>query len=463
MDTFATRQAHDGSSPWSDPGGGGIVNCSDQLVTNAGSPQTERRAHNVKTILVGRDHVREQLSQLADGLAAGVAVALPWSTSATSTLIVLWLLALIPTLNVAMVRREVETAAGGLPVLLWCFAVVGLLWSDASWAERIGGMGGFHRLLVIPLLLAQFRRSRNGAWVLYGFLASATCVLILSWALVLIPGLSWRGKTVGVPVRDYIFQSAMFLVCALALGPRLNDFIRSRNWKMVLLLSALIMAFFADIAFVAMSRTILVVMPVLAVLLGWRLFRWKGISAACLVAVVAAAVAWFGSSYLRDRVNTSIQELRAYRTADAVNSTALHAEFLRQSVVIIMAAPILGHGTGSIPEQFRRVATGGTGVASIASDNPHNQIFAVAIQLGFVGAVVLLAMWIAHFYLFWRSGIFAWVGTVVVVDNIVSSLFNSHLFDYATAWLYIFGVGVAGGMVLHRDRAADETRPVIPQ
>jgi hypothetical protein len=34
------------------------------------------------------------------------------------------------------------------------------------------------------------------------------------------------------------------------------------------------------------------------------------------------------------------------------------------------------------------------------------------------------------------------------VQNVVSSLFNSHLFDFTQGWLYVIGVGIAGGMVL---------------
>ena len=134
---------------------------------------------------------RKRIAQIADWAAVGVAVSLPWSTSATSILLVLWLVTLLPTFDVAMVRREVETAAGGLPVLLWLLAALGMLWADVSWADRIHGLGGFHRLLVIPLLLAQFRRSEHGAWVLYGFLASAVTLLFVCWALVLAHVQSW--------------------------------------------------------------------------------------------------------------------------------------------------------------------------------------------------------------------------------------------------------------------------------
>src|SRR5512140_2191611 len=105
---------------------------------------------------------RARVARLADWLAVAVAVSLPWSTSATAILIVLWLLALVPTLDMADMRRELLSAAGGLPVLLWALAAIGMLWADVVWRERFEGFGGFHKLLLIPLLLAQFRRSDQG-------------------------------------------------------------------------------------------------------------------------------------------------------------------------------------------------------------------------------------------------------------------------------------------------------------
>jgi O-antigen ligase len=61
-------------------------------------------------------------------------------------------------------------------------------------------------------------------------------------------------------------------------------------------------------------------------------------------------------------------------------------------------------------------------------------------------------MWLAHLALFRVGTLVAWFGLLVVTYNVVSSLFNSHLFDFSQGWLYVFGVGITGGMVL---RAAD--------
>ena len=379
-------------------------------------------------------------------------MSLPWSTSATSILLVLWLLALLPTLDVAMVRREVETAAGGLPVLLWLFAALGMLWADVSWAERIHGLGAFLRLLMIPLLLAQFRRSERGVWVLYGFLASAVILLLGCWALVLTheePKLGHLGLH-GVLVKDYIAQSTIFVVCAFVLLWRACDAVRERNWRMALWPPGLAVLFLANMAFVVTSRADLGVAAFLALLLGWRQFGWKGAMTVCIAGVVLAAGLWASSPHLRQVVIVSIHEKQAYSAINENNPTGQHLEFLRKSLTFVREAPLIGHGTGSTADLFRRAASGQTGAAGVATVNPHNQIFAVAIQLGLIGAAVLLAMWIAHYILFRTAGWTAWFGTVVVIDNVVSSLVHSHLFDFMHGWLYVFGVGVAGGMVLRQ-------------
>ena len=73
----------------------------------------------------------------------------------------------------------------------------------------------------------------------------------------------------------------------------------------------------------------------------------------------------------------------------------------------------------------------------------------MAIQLGLVGVAVLWAMWIAHLLVFRGNGLVEWIGlVVVVVQNIVGSIFNSHLFDFVQGWTFVIGVGVAGATVL---------------
>jgi hypothetical protein len=49
--------------------------------------------------------------------------------------------------------------------------------------------------------------------------------------------------------------------------------------------------------------------------------------------------------------------------------------------------------------------------------------------------------------MFRANGLIAWIGTIVVVQNVLSSMFNSHLFDFTEGWIYVAGVGAAAGSV----------------
>jgi O-antigen ligase len=396
---------------------------------------------------------RLRLVAVADALAVALAVSLPWSTSATSILAALWLVALVPTLDPAAVRRELVTPAGGLPVLLWGMGALGMLWADGSWSERLAGLSGYHKLLAIPLLLAQFRRCGRIQWVLLGFLASSALLLFVSWLLVLVPGIAWRGKvSLGVPVKDYIAQSAVFSLCVFGLVDQAAELWRRRP-RLALLLLLAASAFMANIVYVATGRTTLVAMPVLLLLLGFRRFAWKGVLAACLIGAAVAAAVWASSPYLRARVSEAVTQ--AQGGGDAVTPVGLRLEYWRKSLDLIAEAPVAGHGTGSIPRLFRRDAAPDAHYM-LLTDNPHNQLLTVAIELGLMGAAVLIALWIAHLALFRATAPTSWFGLVVVVQGIVGSMFNSHLFDFTHGWVYVIGVGIFGGAVLH---AAAGPRP----
>jgi len=81
-----------------------------------------------------------------------------------------------------------------------------------------------------------------------------------------------------------------------------------------------------------------------------------------------------------------------------------------------------------------------------AINNPHNQTLAVAVQWGILGVIVLDAMWFFHLTMFRGEGFAAWIGLLVAVQNFFMSLFDSHIFDFVEGWMYVLGVGIAGGI-----------------
>ncbi len=117
---------------------------------------------------------------------------------------------------------------------------------------------------------------------------------------------------------------------------------------------------------------------------------------------------------------------------------------------------MIGHGTGSTKGLYEQAARSPEWVVGVrVFPNPHNQTLNVAVQWGVLGIAVLYAMWLLHLLMFRGDGLANWIGLLVVVQNIFTSLFNSHIFDFHEGWMYVLGVGVAGGMVL-KARAAGE-------
>jgi O-antigen ligase len=391
---------------------------------------------------------RKRFMTVADFLAVLLTVSLPWSTSATSILAALWLLVFAPTCDIARLRRVVFSPAGGLPLLLVALGTLGMLWANVSWTERFNGIGSFLKLLYIPLLMCQFSEYGRGRPVLIGFLASCALLLVVSWATFLWPAISNPTKTVGIPVKDYISQGAMFTICMAVILQFASDTWRAGRRTPALALAAVAVIFVMNIVYVATSQTSLVAIPVLLVLFGYRQFGWKGTVAALVAFFILLAAAWPSASYLRLRLTSFVDQVQAYQPDGPRTAIGERLIFWTKSLAFIKAAPVIGHGTGTIRSQFEQSVAGRSGAAAEASANPHNQVLAVGIQLGFIGIVLLLAMWVSHLVLVRTAGMAGWAGLVVVVQNIVGSQFNSHLFDFTHGWTYAIGVGIAGGIVL---------------
>jgi hypothetical protein len=183
-------------------------------------------------------------------------------------------------------------------------------------------------------------------------------------------------------------------------------------------------------------------------------FSWKGALGVLIGGAVLAGVAWMSSPYLRQRILAVSEEVSRYENEGIGTSSGYRLGWWKKSLEFVAAAPIAGHGTGATRELFRRAAVDDPNLQDAITNNPHNQTLSIAIQLGLIGVGLLYAMWIAHLLLFRGSGPVVWIGAGLVVQNIVGSLFNSQIFYFTPGWLYVFGVGVLGGMVLREAGAA---------
>lgn len=388
-------------------------------------------------------------TKAADVAVVLMAASLPWSTSLVAIFAVVWLLLLIPTIEWRDFTETLRRPACFLPVLLFVLAVVGTLWAtDIPWAARLQGINPVAKLIAIPILIRHFEKSGRGLWVALGFLASCTAVMLTSWLMFVDHRIVFDPtRSLGVPVKNYIAQSQEFAFCAFAAFGAAVYLLRAQLKMWAALLVVLGIGFLANMMFVASSRTVLVCIPVLFVIFAAKHFSRRGFLLLMAGVIAASAIAWTSSPYLRMRVAMIGSEYQSYHESNAVTSVGERLEFWRKSIKFVAEAPLAGHGTGSTKTLFTQDAVGQSGASAQIIGNPHNQTLNVAVQWGLIGAVVLYAMWFAHLKMFAGAGLAAWVGLVAVVENFVSSLLNSHLFDFHEGWIYALAVGVAGGMV----------------
>ena len=391
-----------------------------------------------------------------------IALLLPWTTTGLIFALVPWLIA-FAFVDLRAFPRSLLRPICLLPVALVVLAAVGTLWSDASWPERIHAIGPAAKLLVLPLLIYQFERWPYGHWVFSAFLASCALLMLYSFTVAIDPNFSLklylsRGPykvESGIAVRNYIDQSQEFVLCALALVYPIVALFRQGRVRIAALLAVLAVGFLANMMFVVVSRTALVTLPVLVVVLALLHLRWRAAVIAAGAMGILAILLWNVSPHLRTTIAKFSGDYEASIVGNDVSGMGSRLEYWRKSARFIADAPVLGHGTGSIRGLFESVA-GDADIDPLRGEivsNPHNQTLSVAVQWGVVGILVLYALWFAHLLMFRGEGLACWIGLLVVVQNMLSSQLNTHLFDFTSGWIYVLGVGVAGGVALAAKKA----------
>jgi O-antigen ligase len=383
-----------------------------------------------------------------------IAILLPWSTSGVAIAAVLWVVALIPTLELRPFLLSLKRPISALPVALFGLAVVGTLWSDAAWSARLYAVGPTLKLLALPLLFYHFERSPRALWVFMAFLGSCILLMAVSWVVAFDPNFTLKPEAAGrgIFVKNYIDQSQEFALCAVALAYPVKALAQSNRLRPAALLAAVAFGLIANMLFVVASRTTLVTLPLMLATFAALHLHCRTVIALLCAAVVVVAAAWIASPNLRTTASTFISDYQYSQERNNPTGLGSRLEYWQKSLDFFRDAPGIGHGSGATQGLFEQAAIGETGVQAEIVKNPHNQTLNVAVQWGVIGIFVLYAMWLVHLMLFRGDGLVTWIGLLVVVQNILTSLFNSHLFDFVEGWMYVLGVGIAGGTTLRARR-----------
>ena len=391
------------------------------------------------------------LNRLASGAARGqryLAIAMGFSLP-ISTALDNVLLALLLVCWVASGRWEEKRAAirsnpvALVSLALFALLTLGLTWSQGPAEDGLLYLRKYASLLLIPILVTVFSNVQDQRRALLAFALALALTLLLS--LLLAPGvLPSGGVLTAVPGNPTVFKRHivhnMFMAYGCLLFVQLARGAKSRNLRLVWATLAGLAAF--DVLFLVQGRVGYVVLAALIVLLLLERWRWRGLAAAAVVMVLGFAGAYEFSDTFRSRIGQAETEAEQWQPGVATQtSIGYRLEFSRNTLGIIEEHPWVGVGTGGFAHAYAERVRG---TAMQATYNPHNQYLLIGAQLGVVGLVLLLLVFVQQWRYAARLPVPAH-GTLargLVLTYLVAGMFGSPLIDHSEGLLFAWLSGL---------------------
>lgn len=341
-------------------------------------------------------------------------------------------------------------------LLLAAVMMLSLAWTTAERMYAFDFLMKYRKLIYLPLLILVFHDCRATAWTTvakWGLFGTLTLLLLLSCS-------NWFSWTsIGVwhsdsdPIRKaWVFKDHISagIMTALLFYLSLNFATHARIRAAKVALYAVAILAIVNVMLMLQGRTgqIIAILFVLVYVVmyfrsmsdGKSWVRWL-----CGIALVAAAggLVYAALHSQGSRLAETHEEISAYETADKGTSMGIRIVYYRRSLELMAERPIIGHGVGSVQEEFEAFARNNTGADAATGGNPHNEFLLMGDQLGILGValfvyfLVQIACSAFELYEPARTIVLAYLFAFVI-----GCFVNSLLLNFTEGNLFIFLVGI---------------------
>lgn len=401
--------------------------------------------------------IAQRLDFASKVMAVGASVTLFLPTAILSTWMALFLVCWLGSGNLRSKIARIATHPVALSALVLVgLFLLGLLYTSASTEHALKIFGKYSRLLLIPLLLSVFYeaqwRDRAYRWLI----GTMVAVMLLSYAQLLgiiplgPPGQQYA-LVKGTIAHGFFMAMLVYLMASHFIHqPRLRWV-----WGVLIVLGTI------NVLFINAGRTGYMIFIGLMILFTYQQWRWRGLIASALGAVLIAVIGFNASPIFTQRVlevNTQIQQY--IRGDSQLTSVGARLEFYQHSLDLIAAHPLIGGGTGSFVPEYARLVTQ-KGIHP--STNPHNEYLVITVELGLIGLATLLMLWFQQ----WRYSLYLeWpyrhAAQGLVVAMAIGCLFNSFLLNFSEKWFYIYLVALACSPPVTKTKRGYDARELSP-
>lgn len=385
-------------------------------------------------------HSSFQLSSLPDKilcfLLPGLFFVTPLSSSAKSILmgITLALVLLSQTCRMAL-KEIIATRWFRAVIILFGVALIGSLWSPATWSEKGLVLEKWSKLLTLPLLMVGFQQVKTRQWALKGFVLAMflTCLLGLL--------MNWMGIHTGIKTPESVFRNHIMTSMMMAFATYVALWLLTKEpGKQRFFYGALVLLFSYHILFINQSRSGYVFYVLLMSTLILQLFNKRRAWLALIGFGIVCAGAACLSQPIQHSVSQAIQNVQTYEQ-DGNTSVGYRMQFHQFARQLFHEHPLIGHGTGSFTYLFRTENP----VPAWTSDpshsgrllEPHSQYWLVAAELGILGLGALALFYVELCLLAVRLPTLRPLSIALLLIFAVGNLTDSLLFYSGSGYFFL--------------------------
>ena len=382
----------------------------------------------------------ERLLDISRIMTITAIVVVPFSTALTSIAVAIAALAwLCSGQALQTLQCSLRHPVGKMLVIFFVVLLLGCLYGDASWQERISTLGSWRKFFYPLIFLGLFTSHIWQRRFLKSFL-TVMCIALpltfLAW-FEIIP--SRPGRLDGILANNHTTQSLAFIaaiICCIF-------FIREAAPRMKVILGFLILLFAIDVLFVSTSRSGYLALMVGTGFAGLLVFGRKRIPLILALLLLAAGAAIFGSKALQSQVQRGFHEIVNYQHNAQFTPMGARVVFWENTLQLIREKPVFGYGTGSFEREYSRHIEGKySDWRTTPTADPHNQYLFILVENGVFGLLVFLAFIIVTI----RQGMliqpYGVIAASVLAAWTATSLFNSHFKTFPEGHMLCLFLGV---------------------
>ena len=324
------------------------------------------------------------------------------------------------------------------------FVLVMLLsvaWSEAPFPTALKAWIGWRHFVLLFVALAIFETRTSKLFFASCFVITATAAAVASFFKFDFGAAQATSDVAsGIILRNHVTQGlALISGAMLALVLLVNA--RRGSWQQWMWGSAALLMV-ANVVLVAYARSAYLALAVTSIVATVGITRRRVRIAAIGVLVTLMCGAIWLSPLITQRIELGLQEMRETHSSPVITPMGIRPVMWEITASIVRDSPLIGHGLGSFPEQYRRVVTQRyTGWKATLTADPHNQYLMLLAETGLLGLAAFA------WFLFSAArqhvrGPFGVVGIALLLAWCLTSLFSSQFHTFNEGHLIAILLGV---------------------